>query len=104
MPRRKANEMVNSSTEMTLLSSTATTPNATEYQPIPGNTSNPEPEKVHMKKELGLLEGCAIILGIILGSGIFVSPKGVIQKVDAVGTSLVIWVLCGLLSMVSVKS
>ena len=29
----------------------------------------------HMKKELGLLEGCAIILGIIFGSGIFISPK-----------------------------
>lgn len=27
------------------------------------------PQKVHMKKQLGLLEGCAIILGIILGSG-----------------------------------
>lgn len=25
--------------------------------------------KVHMKKQLGLLEGCAIILGIIFGSG-----------------------------------
>jgi hypothetical protein len=28
-----------------------------------------------MKKELGLLEGCAIIMGIIFGSGIFISPK-----------------------------
>lgn len=25
--------------------------------------------KLHMKKQLGLLEGCAIILGIIFGSG-----------------------------------
>lgn len=32
-------------------------------------------DKNVMKKELGLLEGCAIILGIIFGSGIFVSPK-----------------------------
>ncbi|CAM6031947.1 unnamed protein product, partial [Sphagnum compactum] len=53
-----------------------------------------------MKKQLGLLEGCAIILGIILGSGIFISPPGVIQKVDAVGTSLVIWASCGVLSMI----
>jgi amino acid transporter len=55
---------------------------------------------LHMKKELGLLEGVAIILGIIFGSGIFISPKGVIKEVGAVGTSLVIWVLCGLLSMI----
>lgn len=58
------------------------------------------PEKVKMKKELGLLEGVAIILGIIFGSGIFISPKGVLQEVGAVGTSLVIWVLCGVLSMI----
>ncbi|KAL2737148.1 Y+L amino acid transporter 2-like [Vespula maculifrons] len=57
-------------------------------------------EKVRLKKQLGLLEGVAIILGIIFGSGIFVSPKGVIQEVGSVGVSLIIWVLCGLLSMI----
>lgn len=57
-------------------------------------------EKVRMKKELGLLEGVAIILGIVLGSGIFISPKGVIQEVDSVGFSLVVWVSCGFLSMI----
>ena len=30
---------------------------------------NNEGEKVKMKKQLGLLEGVAIILGIIIGSG-----------------------------------
>lgn len=30
-----------------------------------------EDERVKMKKELGLLEGVAIILGIICGSGIY---------------------------------
>ncbi|XP_044259521.1 Y+L amino acid transporter 2 [Tribolium madens] len=58
------------------------------------------PEKVKMKKQLGLLEGVAIILGIIFGSGIFISPKGIIQEVNSVGFSLVVWVLCGLLSMI----
>lgn len=56
--------------------------------------------KIQMKKQLGLLEGIAIILGIICGSGIFISPKGVITEVGSVGISLIIWVLCGLLSMI----
>ncbi|XP_018574726.1 Y+L amino acid transporter 2 [Anoplophora glabripennis] len=56
--------------------------------------------KVKMKKHMGLLEGVAIILGIIFGSGIFISPKGIIQEVDSIGFSLVVWVLCGLLSMI----
>lgn len=59
-----------------------------------------EDDRVVMKKELGLLEGCAIILGIIFGSGIFISPKGVIQEVNSPGASIVIWTLCGFLSMI----
>lgn len=32
--------------------------------------------------------------------GIFISPKGVIKEVDSIGFSLVVWVICGLLSMI----
>uniref|UniRef100_A0A1B6ECK9 Amino acid permease/ SLC12A domain-containing protein n=1 Tax=Clastoptera arizonana TaxID=38151 RepID=A0A1B6ECK9_9HEMI len=63
--------------------------------PVEGKT-----ERVKMKKQLGLLEGVAIILGIIFGSGIFISPRGVIEEVGSAGSSLVIWALCGFLSMI----
>ena len=78
-------------------------PTAMGFGEAPNNRSSdsaPAAEKVQMKKQLGLLEGVAIILGIIFGSGIFISPKGVIREVEAVGTSLVIWILSGLLSMI----
>lgn len=34
-------------------------------------------ESIHMKKELGLLEGVAIIVGIIIGSGLHKRPPKV---------------------------
>ena len=61
--------------------------------------SDKDQEDGKLKKELGLMEGVAIIIGIIIGSGIFISPKGVIQEAGSVGVSLIVWVVCGMLSM-----
>lgn len=57
-------------------------------------------DKVRMKKQLGLLEGVAIILGIIFGSGFFITPSGVIRGAGSAGFSLAVWAMCGLLSMI----
>lgn len=65
-----------------------------------GKKENEVGEAVRLKKELGLMEGVTMIIGIVIGSGIFVSPKGVIQYTGSVGMSLVVWAASGLISMI----
>ncbi|KAJ0181956.1 hypothetical protein K1T71_002678 [Dendrolimus kikuchii] len=57
-------------------------------------------ERVRLKKELGLMNGVAIIVGVIVGSGIFVSPVLVLEHAGSKGMALIVWVLSGMLSMV----
>lgn len=53
-------------------------------------------EVIKLKKQINLFQGVAIIVGIIIGSGIFVSPVGILQNVRSVGMSFVLWIVCGI--------
>lgn len=59
---------------------------------------NDEPKSTNLQKEVGLLSGVCIIVGTIIGSGIFISPKSVLSNTEAVGPCLIIWAACGVLA------
>ena len=81
-----------------------------------------EGKGVGLKAEMTLLNGCTVIIiiiiisdltiiiilimivkvivGCIIGSGIFVSPTGVLKSTGSVNMSLVVWVASGFFSMI----
>ncbi|XP_042207764.1 b(0,+)-type amino acid transporter 1-like isoform X1 [Homarus americanus] len=61
-----------------------------------GPTTN---DAINLERRVGLLSGVALIVGTMIGSGIFVSPKGLLERTGSVALSLIVWASCGILSL-----
>ncbi|XP_054271459.1 b(0,+)-type amino acid transporter 1-like isoform X1 [Macrosteles quadrilineatus] len=65
---------------------------------LEGTDTTPD-DALHLQRRVGLLSGVALIVGTMIGSGIFVSPSGLLIRTGSVGMSFVIWIACGVLSL-----
>ncbi|KAJ8381823.1 hypothetical protein SKAU_G00026010 [Synaphobranchus kaupii] len=55
-------------------------------------------EALYLRRRIDLLAAISFIIGTVVGSGIFIAPKGVLMNSGSVGLSLLVWALCGVLS------
>ncbi|XP_026871147.2 b(0,+)-type amino acid transporter 1 isoform X1 [Electrophorus electricus] len=61
-------------------------------------------EKLNLKREIGLLSAVSLVAGTMIGSGIFMSPQFVLSNIGSPGASLIIWFICGLVTMCAALS
>lgn len=59
---------------------------------------------VTLRRDVGLVGGIAIIVGTMIGSGIFASPKGVLAASGSSGMALIVWAICGVLAVCGAMS
>uniref|UniRef100_A0A672S1M4 Cystine/glutamate transporter-like n=2 Tax=Sinocyclocheilus grahami TaxID=75366 RepID=A0A672S1M4_SINGR len=71
---------------------------ATDKVSDEGTDKTVKDDAVHLRRSIGLLPSISFIIGTVVGSGIFIAPKGVLMNSGSVGLSLLVWALCGVLS------
>ena len=56
--------------------------------------------RLELKKELGVVYGVAVIMGLVIGGGIYIAPQTVLRHAGSPGLTLVMWFLGGLFSLI----
>ncbi|KAI0215204.1 Large neutral amino acids transporter small subunit 1 [Lamellibrachia satsuma] len=66
---------------------------------VQGPTDNSS-DGVRQKRHITLFDAVAIMVGNVIGSGIFLSPSGVTRNIGSVGGSLLVWAIMGLYNLI----
>ncbi|UOK42838.1 MULTISPECIES: APC family permease [Flavobacterium] len=61
-------------------------------------------EQQHFKRELGLLDGTMLVVGSMIGSGIFIVSADIARQVGSTAWLLIIWLLSGLITIIAAVS
>ncbi|KAL5489909.1 hypothetical protein ACEPAI_4741 [Sanghuangporus weigelae] len=73
--------------------------------PLSASLSNPDgPISEGIGKDISLVNGVALIVGLQIGSGIFSSPGVIVANTQSVGASLIVWLVSGLLGWTGASS
>jgi len=64
-----------------------------------GTSTIAETEDEGLVRGLGPLEATTIIVGGVIGSGIFQAPSAIASNVGSPGMSLLVWLVCGILAL-----
>ncbi|CAG8476925.1 6668_t:CDS:2 [Ambispora gerdemannii] len=65
---------------------------------IPLSLTETQRRPTHLEKEVTFWNGVSLVVGLMIGSGIFASPGPVAEHAGSVGMSLMVWLACGLLA------
>merc|ERR1712013_107112 len=52
-----------------------------------------------LKKSVGFLQGFCLIVGILIGSGVFISPSLVMRDVKDIWLAMLVWIVCGMIAL-----
>ena len=63
------------------------------------DTSQEPSERFGLKRQIGFTSTLSLLIGCIIGSGIFASPKSVAVYAGSTGNILLVWVGSGIISM-----
>ena len=61
-------------------------------------------EDDNLKRELGLLDGTMLVVGSMIGSGIFIVSADIARQVGSAGWLTLIWIISGLITMIAAVS
>lgn len=70
-----------------------------EKEPVAVGHSHAGRPQPDLRRDLGLSAATAIVIGTVIGSGIFLVPKAMILKVGSVDLLFLVWILGGVLSV-----
>lgn len=65
---------------------------------------NQSHENEHFKRELGLLDGTMLVVGSMIGSGIFIVSSDMVRNVGSAGMLILMWVITGLITVIAAVS